>query len=367
MKFVQWALVGAVLGAIWLRGIPESSAQGLLPPGDRSPISSEAGVVNESAVVLQELATIAAERIPERLLADAHGIAIVPHFMRGAFVVGVGGGRGVLLTKDPAGNWMAPEFITMGGGSFGWQVGVQSTDLVLVFRSPRSLNNIRQGKLTLGVDASAAAGPVGRYTSAATDARLQAEILTYSRSRGLFAGVSLGGSVLQMDVTATQRYYQISPTSAGVVPPSAVALVNELMQYTTAIQSAQTAIDRTAAPVPSSLGGLQNSATISVDPRATKLTQAVIALQVRVDDQWKQYLALPGDWLSGKQLTEADVHPVMIRYERVETNPQFDALRVLPEFQHAIGEVRALAKEVSGTELPLALPPPPSGDTRFSN
>ena len=103
--------------------------QGLQVPAQISPTASESGVVNEAGVVLQELAR-GTERIPERLLAEAAGIAIIPHYMRGAFVVGVSGGRGVLLARDQTGRWLAPEFITMGGGSVGWQIGVQATDLV---------------------------------------------------------------------------------------------------------------------------------------------------------------------------------------------------------------------------------------------
>lgn len=165
-----------------------------------SPTSSESGVVIEAAVVLQESTEGTAERIPDRLLAEAHAIAtIVPHYMRGAFVFGVSGGRGVVVTRDQNRNWTAPEFITLGGGSFGWQIGVQATDLVLVFRSPQSLTNLRQGKVTLGADASVAAGPLGRYTSASTDARFQAEIQPIF-SKSLFAGVSLSGAVLQPDM-----------------------------------------------------------------------------------------------------------------------------------------------------------------------
>ena len=309
--------------------------QGLQVPAQISPTASESGVVNEAGVVLQELAR-GTERIPERLLAEAAGIAIIPHYMRGAFVVGVSGGRGVLLARDQTGRWLAPEFITMGGGSVGWQIGVQATDLVLVFRSPKSLDNIRQGKLTLGADASAAAGPMGRYASAATDARMQAEILTYSRSRGLFAGISLSGSSLQLDAPATQAFYQMGPNGTGTVPQSAQALVNELIRFT-----------------------------------SLNLANAVGLLQARVDEQWKQYLALPPDWFSGRRITDADVHSVLIRYERVETNPQLAALRALPEFQQTLQEIRALAARIEPSPNQLVLPPPPRaamvGDSRILN
>ena len=343
--------------------------QGLQVPAQISPTASESGVVNEAGVVLQELAR-GAERIPERLLAEAAGIAIIPHYMRGAFVVGVSGGRGVLLARDQAGRWLAPEFITMGGGSVGWQIGVQATDLVLVFRSPKSLDNIRQGKLTLGADASAAAGPMGRYASAATDARMQAEILTYSRSRGLFAGISLSGSSLQLDVPATQAFYQMGPNGTGTVPQSAQALVNELIRFTSVQQPGISPEPPT--PNPTGLNGGQTSSNATaVDPLALNLANAVGLLQARVDEQWKQYLALPPDWFSGRRITDADVHSVLIRYERVETNPQLAALRALPEFQQTLQEIRALAARIEPSPNQLVLPPPPRaamvGDSRILN
>lgn len=325
------------------------AAQDLQPPGSNSPVSTEVGVVNEAGVVLQELSTSSDQRIPDRLLAEAAGIAIVPHFTRGALVVGVSGGRGVLVTRDGQGNWQAPEFIKMGGGSVGWQVGVQSVDLVLVFRSQKSLDNIRQGKLTLGVDASAAAGPIGRYTSAATDTRFQAEILTYSRSRGLFAGVALGGSAIQPDRPATERYYQISVGSPGVVPPSAYALINELIRFS----ATSPVTTPSAATFPEGGTGI-------ADPRVTSLQQSVGKLQSRLDQQWQQYLALPGEWLAGKPLTTAEVHAVLLRYERVVTNPQFAALRDLPEFQTVLEELRQLEQVLTAsTRETVSLPPPP--------
>ena len=145
-------VIKALLLVLMIRSQVQS--QNLQVPASESPVSSESGVVIEAAVVLQELTNGNAERIPERLLAEASAIAIVPHYMQGAFVIGISGGRGVVVTRNSNGNWMAPEFITIGGGSVGWQIGVQSVDLVLVFRTPRSLANLRQGKVTLGANAS---------------------------------------------------------------------------------------------------------------------------------------------------------------------------------------------------------------------
>ncbi|MFM8406680.1 MAG: lipid-binding SYLF domain-containing protein [Pirellulaceae bacterium] len=225
----RW-LCGSTLWAsmLVLGGIQPVVAQTPLAPILQGPTASEQGVVVEAALVVQELASGTSTRIPENLLREAEGVAIIPHYIRGAFVVGVAGGRGVLLTRDEQRNWRAPEFVRMGGGSVGWQAGVQAIDLVLVFKTAKALDRIRAGKLTLGADASAAAGPLGRYTSAATDTSLQAEVYTYSRSKGLFAGVSLSGASIQPDVAATQRYYQTGQGGPGAIPTSTQTLIKAI-------------------------------------------------------------------------------------------------------------------------------------------
>jgi lipid-binding SYLF domain-containing protein len=129
--------------------------------------------------------------------------------LKGGFLAGGTFGRGVLLVRDQAGAWSNPIFVTVGGGSFGFQAGVQAIDLILVFRNRRALDSFLQGrgKITLGVDAAVSAGPLGRHASAGTDVRLSSEILTYSRSRGLFAGVSAEGAVLKLDWKSLAAYY----------------------------------------------------------------------------------------------------------------------------------------------------------------
>jgi lipid-binding SYLF domain-containing protein len=151
--------------------------------------------------VLDDLAAIPLKGIPPKLLADAQGVAIFPRVIKVGFAVGVRGGHGVVLARDKDGNWGEPVFASFGGASFGFQAGVESTDVVLVFRSRKSLDRVLEGKVkvTLGADAAVAAGPVGREAMAATDVRLEAEILSYSRTRGLFAGVSLDGSTIHPD------------------------------------------------------------------------------------------------------------------------------------------------------------------------
>ncbi len=339
----------------------QAQSQVLQAPTPVSPTSSESGAVVEAALVLQELTSGNAERIPEGLLAEASAIAIVPHYLRGAFVIGVSGGKGVMVTRDANRNWMAPEFITIGGGSLGWQIGVQATDLVLIFRTPRSLNNLRQGKMTLGADASVAAGPVGRYASAATDTNMQAEILTYSRSRGLFAGVSLTGASLQPDVRATQNYYQLGQGGPGVVPASAQALVNELVRYSSVPAQPAYGSPPASSPTTQPFFGQRAPGSAPMDQRVAEIVQAVPSLQSKVDSQWKQYLELPPAWFQGQPITSEGVHQVLVRYERVETNPQFLSLRSQPEFQTILKALRDLAGRLPTGAPPLILPAPPIG------
>lgn len=372
MKSLITPMVSGIMAA--LASLPiTGSGQSFLPPIASGPTSTEAGVVNEATAVLQELVVGTAVQIPENLLASAEGVAIVPHYVRGAFVIGVAGGRGVLVARDANGNWQAPELITIAGGSIGWQAGLQATDLVLVFRSPRSLNNMRAGKLTLGANASAAAGPVGRYASAATDTSAQAEIFTYSKSRGLFAGIALDGASLQIDVPATQVYYQTHLGGPGVIPQSALALVSELSRFSPTVPSVNRNPTASTQPLPPvdplpaatlpaadrGTSGRPLPATIRVPPGGlTTLESAVASLLSNVDAQWKAYLALPVAWNGATELSAEEVYSTLTRYERVATNPQFAALRALPAFEQSLKELRILAAQSPQT-FQLKLPPPP--------
>ena len=142
--------------------------------------------------------------IPQELLNSAQCIAIIPGELKFAFLVGGNYGKG-LVTCRGATSWTAPVFLSVGGGSFGFQIGGSSTDFILVFRGRRGLTKLLSDKFKIGGDASAAAGPVGRSAAAGTDIELHAEILTYSRSRGVFAGVSLGGAVVKPDNAGNRR------------------------------------------------------------------------------------------------------------------------------------------------------------------
>jgi lipid-binding SYLF domain-containing protein len=170
--------------------------------------SKETATVEESCEVVDALASIPLKGIPPSLFKDAQGVAIFPGVIKAGFIVGGRFGRGVFLVREMGDSWSPPKFVTITGGSLGWQVGAQSTDLVLLFKTRPSVERILKGKakLTLGADLAVAAGPVGRQAEAATDAQLRAEIYSYSRTRGLFAGLALEGAALVVDSTATDEY-----------------------------------------------------------------------------------------------------------------------------------------------------------------
>ena len=167
--------------------------------------------------VLEQMSVMPEKGIPSSLLSSAYAVAVIPNVIKAGFMLGGSYGKGVLVVRQPDGKWSNPAFISLGAGSFGWQAGAQSSDIVLVFKSRKGVDNIANGKLTLGGDANIAAGPVGRHTSAATDGRLKAEIYSYSRNRGLFAGISLEGAWLRMDQKANFAYYDSSQGTAAKI------------------------------------------------------------------------------------------------------------------------------------------------------
>ena len=157
--------------------------------------------------VLTDIQQIPESAIPDKLLDEARAIVVVPDTLKIGLVFGARRGRGLVSVKNPDGTWSNPSFVTLTGASIGFQAGVQSADVVLVFRSDRGLDSIVNGKITLGADAGVAAGPVGRNASTATDGQLKAEIWSWSRARGLFAGVALDGAVLSIDDDANEAVY----------------------------------------------------------------------------------------------------------------------------------------------------------------
>ena len=195
--------------------------------------------LTEAAAVFSEIMEAPDKGIPTDLLRDAHAIAVIPDMVKAGLVFGGRRGEGLISVKGADGTWSNPSFVTLTGGSVGFQAGISSTDVILVFRTQRGVDSIVNGKFTLGADASAAAGPVGRTATAATDSQMKAEIYSYSRSRGLFAGVSLAGSTIRADRDANERIYGVGYSTRNIVmerkvEPTAAAeawlkLLNEKM------------------------------------------------------------------------------------------------------------------------------------------
>lgn len=163
--------------------------------------------VEAATEVLTEFMAIPEQGMPPSLLRNAYGVAVIPAVIKAGLVLGGRYGWGVLVVRTKEKGWSNPCFVSLTGGSIGYQIGAQSTDVILVFKSRKGIDGIVKGKFTLGADAAIAAGPVGRQAGASTDVQLKAEIYSYSRSRGLFAGVSLEGAALQIDDKSNVAFY----------------------------------------------------------------------------------------------------------------------------------------------------------------
>ena len=191
----------------------------------------------KAAQVFKEIMDTPDQAIPHDLLESAKCIAIIPGDKKFAFIFGGNYGRGVATCRTAHG-WSAPMFVAMDGGSVGYQIGGSSTDLVMLFMNDRALHSLLSDKFKLGADASVAAGPVGRSAAAGTDLKLNAEILSYSRSKGVFAGVSLDGAVVQADQSGDHALYGAKVDRHEIldgqvqVPASAKDLIHELHAYT---------------------------------------------------------------------------------------------------------------------------------------
>lgn len=316
------------------------------------PNPAEAVVLNATAVFSQAM-VMPQNEIPRSLLAQAQAVAIVPGMVRGAFVFGAQYGRGVLVVRDATGTWQPPRMIQIAGGSIGYQIGVQATDLVLVFRTQQSVANVLRGTLKIGVDASAAAGPVGRQTSAGTDLALQAEILSYSRARGAFVGVSIDGSVISLDPKAEAMYYQ----PPGIIPASTM----QLLQYLTAYTASVAPVVAVASQPVASAGWVAAGAN-SGNAEATRqqLERASRQLSANLDENWKRYLELPPEVYTPNQMpSQQSLQQVVSRYEDVSRRPEYAALQTRPEFQEALHALRQLSETRTAANSTLTLPPPP--------
>jgi lipid-binding SYLF domain-containing protein len=160
------------------------------------------------------------ESIPHELLEEYEGVVIIPKLINAGLGIGGKRGQGVALVKLANGKWSDPVFVTLTGGSIGFQIGVQSVDMVLVFRHKGVLTKVKNGDFTIGGDISAAAGPVGRSSTASTDYKLEAEVYSYSRSKGLFAGISVNGSNLAINKSANKNFYGPDVTSEQIFDAS---------------------------------------------------------------------------------------------------------------------------------------------------
>jgi lipid-binding SYLF domain-containing protein len=194
--------------------------------------------VADAADVLDQLLRIPEKTIPPALLARAYAVAVIPDVVKIGFGIAARRGKGILVIRQGNDSWSNPAFVTLTGGSVGWQIGAQSTDVILVFKTRKGIDDIENGKLTLGADASIAAGPVGRHTAVATDWQFEAEVVSYSRSRGLFAGVALEGAGVTMDRKSNSAFYGdagMTPEKIFVSSPNiAPDIANRFVQILTA-------------------------------------------------------------------------------------------------------------------------------------
>src|SRR5262245_15562741 len=199
--------------------------------------SSEADRATDASTVLNEIMNIPENSIPEDLMSRAHGIAVIPHVVKGAFGIGGQWGKGLMSQRHEDGRWSPPAFIEIGGGSFGLQIGVQASDIVLVFTDEEGLKGLLKGKLKLGADASATAGPVGRKAEVGTDVLLRSAVLAYSRSKGLFAGISLDGSVISIDDSANRKIYGKDVTGEQILLGKAVTANASVQPFLKTLQN----------------------------------------------------------------------------------------------------------------------------------
>jgi len=363
-------------------------------PAPIAPQTEEVAIVESSTQVLNEIMAAPATGIPRALLHDAQAIVIAPGLLKGGFVIGVRHGRGVLVMRDDNGGWRAPSFISITGGSIGWQIGVQATDIIMVFKTKQGVQKLASGKFTIGGDVAATAGPVGREASAATDVQLKSEIYSYSRSRGLFAGAALDGSAVSMDNAATLTYYRgtgmLPGDGSAVQPPqlpvSAANLLGTIAAYadqptgmvpvaaqpTAATSGAPAATNGQPVFHAPTGGSVTDPATQGPTLATGQLPADLVAIRGqladssrrlagRVDSRWQNYLALPAELYVPNQTPRPEaVAAAADRFNAVATNPKYSTLTTRPEFQETFGLLKAYRDlQSAGAKTTLALPPPP--------
>jgi lipid-binding SYLF domain-containing protein len=327
--------------------------------------------VRQSEQVLAEIMAMPGKAIPEYLLSEAQGVVIVPNVIKIGFIAGVRRGHGVVLVRDAEGEWSLPQFVTLTGGSVGWQAGIQGTDVVLVFTTRKGVQGLMQGKFTIGADASVSAGPVGRNAAASTDATLKSEILSYSRSRGLFLGVAIDGSVLEIDGLAHAAYYG-SPTAElpRQVPDSAIKLrqflVDSCAVGALATGGAPVAVvapggPAGAVPTPPAAGPPPVLPASRLEAERRALIRSAQQLQVILKPEWQAYLALPKEIYDGGAVQPELMNDTIARYDRILRGHEYQQLAQRPEFQTTYDLLRQYSRETSAmVPPPLNLPPPPA-------
>jgi len=220
-------IIGLLCGLAMCTGVVSARAQDAAKLGDR---------LSAASAVIDEVMSVPDKAIPQGILSSAHCVVVIPSYKKAAFAVGAQYGQGVATCRTPRG-WSAPVFVQLAGGSFGFQIGGQATDLILVAMNQNGLQDMLKNKVKLGADAAASAGPVGRNAQAGTDWKLSAEFLTWSRSKGLFAGIDLDGTVLSQNQDATAQLYGNSVQYGAILngdvptPPDARPFVRTVARY----------------------------------------------------------------------------------------------------------------------------------------
>ena len=203
---------------------------------DEAKASKASDRVQAAADVLNQIQSAPDSGIPQEILSKAECVAVVPSMLKGGFIVGGKYGRGLASCRTPKG-WSAPAFFTIAGGSFGFQIGGQAVDLVMLIMNNDGMQRLLSSKVSLGADASVAAGPVGRHAEGNTDWKMRAQVLTYSRARGVFAGVSLNGAVMNQDKDSTREFYGHMVTFKALLtgevepPPAANSFLTTLAKW----------------------------------------------------------------------------------------------------------------------------------------
>ena len=288
---------------------PGPQAQVFERPAVNQPeLSDEADIIQNSMEVLEELTASPDNAIPQYLIDRAAAIVVVPSLLKGGFIVGAEHGKGVMSRRDASTNtWSAPAFVNMTGGSIGWQIGAQSVDVVLLVMNQAGVQQLLEDRFTLGGSLSVTAGPVGRAAEAATDAQMGAQILGYSRARGLFAGAVFEGAALHADNSDIEEFYgeqygleEVVNGDVQSVPALAQAWKEGLRTLATvstpdvgeqagdavedAGQATETAIDNAGEAVEGAVEGSRDAVEETADDAADAVGQTADEIEDNVDD-----------------------------------------------------------------------------------